>query len=53
MTSRLQAWLLALPATLLVAVFLGLPVLATFATTFGGDSPLAATMPTTSSRASA
>jgi putative spermidine/putrescine transport system permease protein len=41
MTSRLQAWLLALPATLLVAVFLGLPVLATFATTFGGDSPLA------------
>lgn len=35
MSPRLQAWLLALPATLLVAVFLGLPVLSTFATTFG------------------
>ncbi|MEM8659050.1 MAG: ABC transporter permease [Pseudomonadota bacterium] len=41
MSPRLKAWLLALPATLLVAVFLGLPVLATFATTIGGpDGPL-------------
>ncbi|SMY08942.1 ABC transporter permease [Flavimaricola marinus] len=41
MSPRLQAWLLAIPATLLVAVFLGLPVLSTFATTIGTDgSPL-------------
>ncbi|MEO1313268.1 MAG: ABC transporter permease [Pseudomonadota bacterium] len=41
MSPRLKAWLLALPATLLVVVFLGLPVLATFATTIGGpDGPL-------------
>ena len=33
MTARAIAWSLALPATLLVALFLGLPVLATFATT--------------------
>lgn len=35
MRSRLRAWLLAAPAALLVFVFLGLPVLATLATTFG------------------
>jgi len=35
MTPRLLAWLLAVPATLLVALGLGLPVLSTFATTFG------------------
>ena len=40
MSPRLRAWLLALPATLLVAVFLGLPVIATFSTTVGGaDGP--------------
>lgn len=36
MTARATAWALALPATLLVALFLGLPVLATFSTTLGG-----------------
>ncbi|MBR9865332.1 MAG: ABC transporter permease [Rhodobacteraceae bacterium] len=35
MSNRLRAWLLATPAILLVFIFLGLPVLATFATTFG------------------
>lgn len=35
MKSRLQAWLLAFPATLLVIVCLGLPVLSTLGTTFG------------------
>lgn len=40
MTPRTKAWLLALPATVLVAVFLGLPVLSTFATTFGGEDGL-------------
>ncbi|MBD3625199.1 MAG: ABC transporter permease [Rhodobacteraceae bacterium] len=35
MSTRLRAWLFAAPATLLVFVFLGLPVLATFLTTFG------------------
>lgn len=35
MNSRLQAWLLALPATFFVVVCLGLPVLSTLATTFG------------------
>ncbi len=43
MSSRLRAWLLAAPATLLVAVFLGLPVLATFATTFGEEAGTFAT----------
>ena len=41
MTPRLTAWLLALPATLLVALFLGLPVLATFATTVDPAEPAA------------
>ena len=42
MSGRLAAWGLALPATLLVALFLGLPVLATFSTTLeGGANPLA------------
>ena len=35
MPPRLRAWALATPATLLVLLFLGLPVIATFATTFG------------------
>jgi putative spermidine/putrescine transport system permease protein len=35
MTARKLAWALALPATLFVVACLGLPVLATFATTFG------------------
>ena len=35
MTPRLRAWALSAPALLLVLVFLGLPVLATLATTFG------------------
>ena len=35
MSNRLLAWGLAAPATLLVAVFLGLPVLSTLAMTFG------------------
>ncbi len=35
MSTHLRAWLFAAPATLLVFVFLGLPVLATFLTTFG------------------
>ncbi|WP_417244519.1 ABC transporter permease [Celeribacter sp.] len=35
MSIRLRAWLIATPATLLVTIFLVLPVLATFATTFG------------------
>ena len=35
MKPRLQAWLLAFPATLFVGVCLGLPVLSTLATTFG------------------
>ena len=35
MSPRLRAWSLAAPATLLVFLFLGLPVLATLATTFG------------------
>lgn len=35
MTPRLRAWLLSAPALLLVALCLGLPVLATFATTLG------------------
>ena len=35
MTPRFRAWLLSTPALLLVALCLGLPVLATFATTFG------------------
>ncbi|WP_421855618.1 ABC transporter permease [Oricola sp.] len=35
MSPRFIAWALTLPATLLVALFLGLPVLATFQTTFG------------------
>jgi putative spermidine/putrescine transport system permease protein len=35
MPPRLRAWALAAPATLLVLLFLGLPVLSTFATTFG------------------
>ncbi len=35
MTSRMIAWALAVPATLFVVLCLGLPVLATFATTFG------------------
>jgi len=35
MNPRLLAWVLAIPATLLVALGLGLPVLSTFATTFG------------------
>jgi putative spermidine/putrescine transport system permease protein len=35
MSNRLRAWLIATPATLLVAIFLVLPVLATLATTFG------------------
>src|SRR5690606_16788831 len=34
MKPRVFAWLLAIPATLLVALGLGVPVLATFATTF-------------------
>ena len=39
---RAAAWLLALPATLGVALFLGLPVLATFGTTLGtGEGPFA------------
>jgi putative spermidine/putrescine transport system permease protein len=39
---RSLAWLLALPATLGVALFLGLPVLSTFGTTFGTeDGPVA------------
>lgn len=42
MTARATAWALAVPATLLVVLFLGLPVLATFATTFATeDGPLA------------
>ena len=42
MSARALAWALALPATLLVALFLGLPVLATFATTLeGGGGPFA------------
>ena len=40
MTPRQRAWALAAPATLLVAVFLGLPVLATFRTTLGGEAGL-------------
>ena len=36
MTPRAAGWALALPATLLVSLFLGLPVLATFSTTVGG-----------------
>jgi len=36
MSTTVKAWLLVLPATLLVAVVLGFPVLSTFATTFGG-----------------
>jgi putative spermidine/putrescine transport system permease protein len=40
---RRTAWALALPATLGVALFLGIPVLATFGTTLGtGEGPLAA-----------
>lgn len=35
MSPRLRAWCLAAPATLLVFLFLGLPVLSTLATTFG------------------
>jgi len=35
MSNRLRAWLIATPAILLVFVFLGLPVLSTFITTFG------------------
>lgn len=35
MTPRLRAWALSAPALLLVLLFLGLPVLATLATTFG------------------
>ncbi|PYE85363.1 ABC transporter permease [Pseudoroseicyclus aestuarii] len=43
MTARTLAWALAMPALLLVLLGLGLPVLATFATTFtGGEGPLAA-----------
>ena len=42
MTARATAWALAVPATLLVGLFLVLPVAATFATTFGApDGPLA------------
>ena len=42
MSARLNAWLFVIPAILLVAVFLGLPVLSTFASTIGGpDGPLA------------
>jgi putative spermidine/putrescine transport system permease protein len=37
MSGRAFAWALALPATLLVALALGLPVLATFGTTFTSD----------------
>lgn len=35
MTSRLRAWVMSAPALLLVGLFLGLPVLLTFASTFG------------------
>ncbi|MFV0384503.1 ABC transporter permease [Paracoccus sp. (in: a-proteobacteria)] len=35
MSHRLRAWLLSVPALLLVFLFLGLPVLSTLATTFG------------------
>lgn len=35
MSPRLRAWLIATPALLMVFLFLGLPVLSTFATTFG------------------
>lgn len=35
MSNRLRAWLIATPAILLVFIFLGLPVLSTFVTTFG------------------
>jgi putative spermidine/putrescine transport system permease protein len=35
MSNRLRAWLIATPALLLVFIFLGLPVLSTFVTTFG------------------
>ena len=38
MTPRTLGWLLALPATLLVALALGLPVLATIGTTFGTEA---------------
>ncbi|MDN5786497.1 ABC transporter permease [Pseudorhodobacter sp.] len=42
MSHRMQAWLLAAPATLLVFVFLGLPVLSTLAMTFADPKgPLA------------
>ncbi|WEX10617.1 ABC transporter permease [Chelativorans sp. AA-79] len=42
MTPRMLAWVLAIPATLFVALCLGLPVLSTFATTFGeAAGPLA------------
>lgn len=37
MTPRQTAWALVFPATLGVALFLGLPVLATFGTTFGSE----------------
>jgi putative spermidine/putrescine transport system permease protein len=43
MNSRTLAWALAAPATLFVALCLGLPMIATFTTTFGGpERPLAA-----------
>lgn len=42
MNSRMLAWALAVPATLFVALCLGLPVISTFATTFGEPAgPLA------------
>ncbi|MGB3554520.1 MAG: ABC transporter permease [Jannaschia sp.] len=42
MTDRRLAWALAVPALLLVVLFLGLPILSTFATTFGTeDGPFA------------
>ncbi|PWJ16125.1 ABC transporter permease [Jannaschia seohaensis] len=43
MTDRRLAWALAMPALLLVALFLGLPVLSTFGTTFTTDDGLFAT----------